>query len=56
MRRERIKADKAFKAAVASGRLSDNPDDPNYVGRYMFMGYYNRQDNFKNIITRAYDV
>jgi hypothetical protein len=56
MRREQVTADKAFEAAIASGRLSEEPAAANYVGKYMYMGYYNRQDNFKNINTRAYDV
>ena len=56
IRREQLAADRAFGNALNNGRLSGNPADPNYVGKYMFMGYYNQQDNFKNINTREYDV
>ena len=56
MRREQRKADKAFRLAIEQGRLSNDPQTANYAGKYMFMGFYNQRDNFKNINTRQYDV
>ena len=53
---EARKARIAFNTACEQGRLSDIETDDNYAGKYMFMGYYNQRDNFKNINTRAYDV
>ena len=59
-RREQQTADKAFKRAIAQGRLSDNPSDANFTGHYMYMGRTDGhdigRDLFKNINTRQYDV
>lgn len=49
-------AQKAFEKAISEGRLSKNPEADNYVHKYMYMGFYNGKDNFKNIVTREYDV
>ena len=46
----------AFDKAVDQGRLSVDPMADNYAGSYMFMGTHQNQDQFKNILTRAYDV
>ncbi len=50
----------AFDRAIAQGRLSDNPQDNNYAGNYMYMGREQKgdigKDLFKNINTRQYDV
>lgn len=53
-------ADQAFDDAIASGRLSLNEDDDNYVGHYMWMGKtasrpgYTGYDTFKHRIYRNY--
>ena len=47
---------KAFEQAITEGRLSGNPKDPNYAGKYMYMGNQCGKDLFKNIATRTYDV
>lgn len=45
----------AFEKALASGRLSHDPNAPNYVGDYMFMGpARDGRDAFKNRNTREY--
>lgn len=47
----------AFQAAIESGRLSINKSQPNYAGKYMYMGTDDDgKDLFKNIDTREYDV
>lgn len=46
--------EQAFREAIADGRLSEDPLKPNYVDRYMYMGTWNRIDQFKNINTREY--
>ena len=46
----------AFEAAIASGRLSKNPQVDNYAGHYMYMYTQAEKDYFKNINTRQYDV
>ena len=47
-------SDTAFDHAIAEGRLSDVPSQPNYAGRYMFMGNDGTKDTFKHIDTREY--
>uniref|UniRef100_A0A6M3JKS7 Uncharacterized protein n=1 Tax=viral metagenome TaxID=1070528 RepID=A0A6M3JKS7_9ZZZZ len=47
---------KQFTVAIEEGRLSENPDAPNYAGNYMYMGNDGGKDLFKNIDTRRYDV
>jgi len=49
-------ADKAFEKAIAQGRLSRDNRKNNFVGNYMYMGFYNGKDNFKDSLTRKYDV
>ena len=49
-------SNEAFKSAIADGRLSENPNDPNYAGNYMYMGYRYGKHQFKNKDTRRYDV
>lgn len=49
----------AFRIAIENGLLSDNPNDKNYAGLYMFMGVtnagsLNEKLLFKNINTREY--
>ncbi len=52
----------AFKIAIENGLLSNNPNDQNYAGLYMFMGWetvdqahsLNPKLLFKNINTREY--
>ena len=46
----------AFKAAIAAGKLSDNPKQKNYAGYYMYMGRNSEtnQPAFKHIETRKY--
>ncbi|GEM_PF-2775423 len=55
---QRKQADLAFEKAIWQGRLSENPKAENYAGKYMYMGKSEngQYDNFKNIITRRYDV
>ena len=53
--RARAEADRAFSKALASGRLSRNRTDDNYVGNYMYICVgYNGEDAFKHIDTRKY--
>ena len=54
----RKEATEAFEKAILQGRLSVNPKDSDYFGKYMFMGKTTngQYDSFKNIITRLYDV
>lgn len=47
-------ADFAFKHAIKTGVLSENPQDTNFIGMYMYMFAENGQYFFKNIITRRY--
>jgi len=56
MQEARIEANKAFDKAIESGRLSTDKEANNFAGKYMYMGFYAGKDNFKNIITREYDV
>ena len=56
-------AELAFEKAILNGRLSEDPADNHYAGRYMYMGntkydfdYDYSKDLFKNINTRKYDV
>ena len=46
----------AFEQAIASGRLSVDPDSPNYAGHYMYMGptVDGLRDAFKHSLTREY--
>ena len=50
----------AFDRAILQGRLSDNPQDASYAGKYMYMGREQKgdigKDLFKNINSRQYDV
>lgn len=46
--------DDAFDFAIDSGRLSSNPSDSNYAGKFMYMGTKDGVDLFKNIETREY--
>lgn len=57
----RSEADEAFNKALASGRLSEDKDAPNYIGHYMYMGNTRRdygkeedRDLFKHSLTRKY--
>jgi hypothetical protein len=52
---------RAFDNAIATGRLSIDPQSPRYAGLYMFMGaksgnvpYGDSPDAFKHSITRRY--
>ena len=47
-------ARQAFDDAINSGRLSANPKDVNYAGRYMYMGTWTGKDAFKHVDTREY--
>ena len=47
-------AELAFTEAISQGKLSDNPQAPNYAGNYMYMGTWNGKDAFKHIETRSY--
>ena len=50
-------ADKAFVQAIKDGRLSEDPRNDNYTGKYMYMGKGKTSEAlFKNINTRKYDV
>lgn len=44
----------AFEEAIASGRLSRNPNADNYAGHYMYMGPGKGGDAFKHSLTREY--
>lgn len=46
----------AFEQAIASGRLSRDPQATNYAGNYMYMGptTNGKHDAFKHIVTRQY--
>jgi len=48
----------AFEEAITANRLSRNPEDRNFAGRYMYMhtNPVTGKDHFKNLITREYDV
>ena len=56
----RLESQDAFRRAIRQGRLTDNPADDNYAGKYMYMGREQKgdigKDLFKNINTRQYDV
>ena len=54
LRRSRLEADLAFEKAISDGRLTHNKLDENWVGNYMYMGTWEKKDQFKNKITRAY--
>jgi len=46
---------KAFETAIKAGRLSDNEQDRNYAGNYMYMCTDDAgKDQFKHIDTRKY--
>lgn len=46
-----------FEQAIEAGRLTRNPEDPNYAGKYMYMHTDpDGTDRFKNVETRRYDV
>lgn len=47
-------ADDAFRLAILTGRLSENPQSPLYAGHFMYMGTYNDVDTFKRADTREY--
>ena len=47
-------ANNAFDHAVDKQTLSDNPQDFNYAGDYMYMYSEGNKDYFKHIITRRY--
>jgi len=57
-------ATEAFENAIKVGQLTENSDDANYAGKYMYMhsiqtkgsGFGNMTDHFKNIITRKTDI
>ena len=45
----------AFERAIASGRLSANPNAANYAGKYMYMGAArDGREAFKHSQTREY--
>lgn len=44
----------AFRLAILTGRLSNNPTSTVYAGKYMYMGTWNGVDAFKSIDTREY--
>ena len=44
----------AFDRAIREARLSDNPRSCRYAGRFMYMGRWDRADQFKHIETRQY--
>ena len=55
----------AFDYAIFAEQLTNNPDDTNFVGNYMYMhsteGFYEdgsvgTTDHFKNKTTKKYDV
>lgn len=47
----------AFAEAIEGMRLSENEDEENYAGNYMYMcTSYDGKDWFKNKNTRSYDV
>lgn len=46
--------DLAFQQAITRGYLSASTGDPNYAGKYMYMGTSAETDDFKNIDTREY--
>lgn len=51
------KTEPVFEQAIEAGRLTRNPEDSNYAGRYMYMGTtWAGVDEFKNCETRQYDV
>jgi len=57
----RTEANQAFDKALASGRLSEDKNAPNYIGHYMYMGNTRRdygksedRDLFKHYMTRQY--
>ena len=53
-----IRADgqQAFQDAIDAGKLTTNPADDNFAGKYMYMHTKDGKDYFKNRITRRYDV
>ena len=56
MNTHRADVDRAFKQALATGRLSLNESAANYVGAFMYMGPRadGRGDAFKHSLTREY--
>lgn len=44
----------AFKEAIASGRLCEDPAAAHYAGDYMYMGTVNGLDTFKHSTSRQY--
>lgn len=49
-------ADRAFIQAIKDKRLSENSQDLNYAGHYMYMYRSDGKDHFKNINSRQYDI
>jgi len=49
-----IKAEEAFKEAVAQGRLNEDIQSPYYAGDWMYMGTIDEVHRFKNRFTRTY--
>lgn len=47
-------ARKVFDEAIALGILSDDKNDSNFAGNFMYMGTKNGIHQFKNIFTRKY--
>ena len=47
-------AQEAFQEAIAAGRLSADRHSPIYAGKYMYMGTWDNQDQFKHYDTRRY--
>ena len=46
----------AFNKAIKLGSLTENSDDDNYAGKYMYMHTLDGVHRFKSIMTRKYDV
>ena len=44
----------AFEEAIEAGRLTIDPLDPLWAGKYMYMGTWGDTDHFKHIDTRQY--
>lgn len=44
----------AFAAAITAGKLSTDPQDELYAGRFMYMCTVNGEDQFKHSVTRLY--
>jgi len=47
-------AQRVFEDAIKNKILSANPQDDNFVGKYMYMGQFKGKAAFKHIITRQY--